>query len=99
MKTAIRTKWKGTVIILVVLSSLAFIGTSAGNQDPSEPQMKDDKDKVVYVCSCLKTKSCSCVTEAKMEGPCACGTAGGPPMKAVTRNSAWAKANRDALAK
>jgi len=39
------------------------------------------------------------MTEAKMEGPCACGTKGGPPLKAVPSDSAWAKANRDALAK
>lgn len=57
------------------------------------------KGKVVYVCACLKTKSCSCMSMAKTEGPCACGTEGGPPMKAVPANSAWAKANREALAK
>jgi hypothetical protein len=34
-----------------------------------------------------------------MEGPCACGTEGGPPLKAVPSDSAWAKENRDALAK
>jgi hypothetical protein len=39
------------------------------------------------------------MTEAKMEGPCACGTQGGPPMKAVPPDSDWAKDNRDALAK
>lgn len=96
-----RTKLKKATVILALLFSLGLIGTSAGTQDPSmhEQQMKDDKDTVVYVCSCLKTKSCSCMTEAKTKGPCACGTAGGPPMKAVGRNSAWAKANREALAK
>jgi hypothetical protein len=54
---------------------------------------------VVYVCACLQTQSCSCMTEAKMEGPCACGTQGGPPMKAVAPDRNWAKQNRDALAK
>jgi len=39
------------------------------------------------------------MTEAKMEGPCACGTEGGPPMKAVSPDSDWAKQNRDELAK
>jgi len=39
------------------------------------------------------------MTEAKMEGPCACGTQGGPPLKAVASDSDWAKANREALAK
>lgn len=61
-------------------------------------QAKADKD-VVYVCACLGTKSCSCMTEAKTGGPCACGTQGGPPLKAVPHDSAWAQENRDALAK
>jgi hypothetical protein len=43
------------------------------------PDIPKDESKVVYVCACLKTKSCPCMTEAKMEGPCACGTHGGPP--------------------
>jgi hypothetical protein len=59
----------------------------------------ETKSNVVYVCACLKTKSCSCMTETKMEGPCACGTEGGPPLKAVPKDSAWAKENREALAK
>jgi hypothetical protein len=55
--------------------------------------------KVVYVCACLGDKSCSCMTEAKMEGPCACGAQGGPPLKPVAADSDWAKENRDALAR
>jgi len=47
----------------------------------------------------MNNKSCSCMSEAKMEGPCACGTQGGPPMKAVASDSDWAKENREALAK
>jgi hypothetical protein len=65
---------------------------------PGGKKPKEDKD-VVYVCACLNTKSCSCMTEAKAEGPCACGTQGGPPLKAVPHDSDWAKENRDALAK
>jgi hypothetical protein len=38
------------------------------------------------------------MTEAKTKGPCACGTAGGPPMKPVPPDSDWAKENREALA-
>jgi hypothetical protein len=64
----------------------------AANQEPT-------KAGVVYVCACLKNKSCFCMTEAKMEGPCACGTQGGPPLKAVASDSDWAKTNREALAK
>jgi hypothetical protein len=66
--------------------------SDAANQEPT-------KAGVVYVCACLKNKSCFCMTEAKMEGPCACGTQGGPPLKAVASDSDWAKTNREALAK
>jgi hypothetical protein len=34
-----------------------------------------------------------------MQGPCACGTEGNPPLKAVPADSDWAKQNRDELAK
>ena len=82
--------------VSLLLLLLAFL--------PADVSGKSDKaekagQKVVYVCACLKNKSCSCMTEAKMQGPCACGTEGGPPMKAVPPDSDWAKENRDALAK
>jgi hypothetical protein len=84
---------------LALLSVAALtIEASAVTQDSSTNQQQIT-DNLVYAGSCLKTKSCPCMTEAKTEGPCACGTKGGPPMKAVPRNSAWAKANREALAK
>lgn len=83
-----RMRFTGVVFSLMLLVSLSSSGAA-----------KDKKDKkVVYVCACLQTKSCACMTEAKMEGPCACGTQGGPPMKAVPPDSDWAKENRDALA-
>jgi hypothetical protein len=79
---------------------LVFIPASGSQEQPqNSPAQKQDKSKVVYVCACLKTKSCSCMTEAKTAGPCSCGTEGGPPMKAVPKDSAWAKENREALAK
>jgi hypothetical protein len=83
-----------TAALFVSLLLLACIPSPGDSQN--QPQAKSD---VVYVCACLKTKSCSCMTEAKTEGPCACGTQGGPPLKAVPRDSAWAKENRDSLAK
>jgi hypothetical protein len=83
-----RVRSTGTVLSLFLLASLSASGGSAKNNS-----------KVVYVCACLKTKSCFCMTEAKMEGPCACGTEGGPPMKPVPPDSDWAKENRAALAK
>ena len=94
MSNTMKAKVKGTIAVLALLPLLAVleIGVAAKNQPDKE------KGKMVYVCACLKDKSCSCMTEAKTEGPCSCGTAGGPPMKAVPQNSAWAKANRDALA-
>jgi hypothetical protein len=90
--------------ILLVFSALIPLGGGSQNppQDSSAADAKSQpqsKKSVVYVCACLKTKSCFCMTEAKMEGPCACGTQGGPPMKTVPANSDWAKQNRDALAK
>jgi hypothetical protein len=89
-----RNKTTITAALFVSLLLLACIPLPGGSQN--QPQ---GKNSVVYVCACLKTKSCACMTEAKTEGPCACGTQGGPPLKAVPRDSAWAKENRDALAK
>jgi hypothetical protein len=81
---------------LALLGSIAFMPTDATSASKRD---KNQAKKVVYVCACLNDRSCSCMTEAKMEGPCACGTQGGPPMKAVAPDSDWAKDNRDALAK
>ena len=81
---------------------LAFLPASSGQENQgqgSDAQTQKGNKKVVYVCACLKDKSCSCMTEAKMQGPCACGTEGGPPMKAVPKDSDWAKDNRNALEK
>jgi hypothetical protein len=80
-----------------VLSLLAFL-PALGFQPDNPPVHKEKKAKMVYVCACLNTKSCPCMTEAKSAGPCACGTEGSPPMKAVPADSDWAKENRDALA-
>lgn len=88
------------VSLLGLLFSLALICLTDGSRSlAAEDSQMQTKDKVVYVCACLKTKSCFCMTEAKMQGPCACGTQGGPPMKAVASDSDWAKQNREALAK
>ena len=86
---------------LCALVLLAFLPASSGQENQgqssdTQAQAKSNK-KVVYVCACLKDRSCSCMTEAKMQGPCACGTEGGPPMKAVPKDSDWAKENRKAL--
>lgn len=87
----IRSKLPAMMLATCLLVLIPSTGPAA--------RLKDNKsDKAVYVCACLKDKSCSCMTEAKTQGPCACGTDGGPPMKAVPKDSAWAKENRDALA-
>ena len=82
------------VSIISSLLLLALVASPGGAK-----KQKQTKGKVVYVCACLQTKSCACMTEAKTEGPCSCGTEGGPPMKPVPPDSDWAKQNRDALAK
>lgn len=97
MEKLLRGKTKRVAALFVLLLSVGLIETSSGTEQSSTAQAQAQSE-VVYVCACLKTKSCSCVTEAKTEGPCSCGTEGGPPMKAVPKNSAWAKANRKALA-
>jgi hypothetical protein len=91
-----RTRFTGAILSLVLL---AFLSSSAIPPARGSKKQAKAKEKVVYVCACLGTQSCSCMTEAKTEGPCACGTQGGPPMKAVAPDSNWAKENRDALAK
>jgi hypothetical protein len=94
-----QTSLHAPVFALLLFSALIPLSGGSRNQASDDMHQPPIKDKVVYVCACLKTKSCFCMTEAKMEGPCACGTQGGPPMKAVPANSDWAKQNRDALAK
>ncbi len=86
-------------LLLVFIPSTSGLWGQPGNPPASDKHGKAKNAKVVYVCACLQDRSCSCMTEAKMEGPCACGTQGGPPMKAVAPDSNWAKENRDALAK
>jgi hypothetical protein len=97
MKKFENAKWKLAAAMLALLLLAVVTVTSRIRSQPAHKAK--DKGKVVYVCACLKTKSCSCMTEAKMEGPCACGTEGGPPLKAVPSDSDWAKQNRDELAK
>lgn len=86
-------------VTLCAFVLLAFLPAN-GRQEQSSPSNAGDQakgKKMVYVCACLKNKSCACMTEAKSPGPCACGTEGGPPLKAVPKDSDWAKGNRKAL--
>jgi hypothetical protein len=98
-----RKRTRASLSILALLSVLAMIPivdkSQGQNSEPATKAQSTKSGEVVYVCACLKTKSCSCMTEAKTEGPCSCGTGGGPPMKAVPKDGAWAKENREALAK
>ena len=88
------------VATLCAFVLLAFLPAN-GRQDKTQPGAQDQAKgkKMVYVCACLKNKSCACMTEAMTPGPCACGTEGGPPLKAVPKDSDWAKENRKELSK
>jgi hypothetical protein len=96
MRTKSKFAMKLGIAALALISTFALAQTSAVKAQPAAKAKT--KVDIVFVCACLKTESCPCMTEAKMEGPCACGTEGGPPLRAVPRDSNWAKANRDALA-
>lgn len=63
--------------------------TSAGTAQAKTSKAAKD----VYVCDCQGTSSCPCMAMANKEGKCPCGK----EMKAVPRNSAWAKHNRREL--
>ena len=93
--------YRATLTCLSLLLLLfAYSPADAGSAEKHGKAEKDHSSKsIVYVCACMNNKSCSCMSEAKMEGPCACGTQGGPPMKAVASDSGWAKENREALAR
>ena len=93
---AYRTLFSFTLLLPLVP---AYVPAGVAFSGKHEKTIKEHPaKKVVYVCACLGDKSCSCMTEAKTEGPCACGTQGGPPLKPVAANSDWAKENREALA-
>lgn len=94
MKKTIKTAVVSAIATFVLLS-LTLVPASGRTHKQASQRKKD----VVYVCACMGNRSCPCMSEAKTEGPCACGTQGGPPMKKVHADSAWAKQNRDALAK
>jgi hypothetical protein len=89
----------GLATAILAACLLALIPAQGGTLSGASKKEKKKKTKLVYVCACLRTMSCSCMTEAKTEGPCSCGTRGGPPMVAVPADSSWAKHNRDELAK
>src|SRR5579862_8334421 len=67
-----KSKMRITIAMLALAFSLALIPASGGsrNQPQDSPRdqpanKKEIKGKMVYVCACLETKSCSCMTEAK----------------------------------
>ena len=92
-----RTVFAGASLLLLLA---AYVPAGVGISGKREKLEKDHPvKKTVYVCACMGNRSCSCMTEANMEGPCACGTHGGPPLKPVAADSDWAKENREALAK
>jgi hypothetical protein len=94
-----RSARRAAALAFLLFSFLCFSSYGGPRTASSNDKHKQDKKDSVYVCACLKTKSCSCMTMAKTGGVCACGPNGGPPLKAVPTDSDWAKENRDALAK
>ena len=92
-----RHRTRFTFFSLLLALSLVALIPLWGRANAHAPD-KNKKSNLVYVCACLKNKSCYCMTEAKTEGPCSCGTQGGPPLKPVPYDSDWAKENREALA-
>jgi hypothetical protein len=78
MKSANAAKGKLACVLGLVFFAM-LIPASGGTQNEKQAAVSSPAQtsgKVVYVCACLKNRSCSCMTEAKMEGPCACGTEG-----------------------
>jgi hypothetical protein len=56
--------------ISLLLMSFAYLPAEAGSPGKRNKSEKDHPSKsIVYVCACLNNKSCSCMTEAKMQGP------------------------------
>jgi hypothetical protein len=59
-----------SLFLSVLLSSSGSSANPALHQSAVDSQIQSQiKGRVVYVRACLKTKLCSCMTEAKMEGP------------------------------
>ncbi len=74
--------------VVALAMCLAFAPIVSGR--PARPQTKSTD---VYVCACMKTSSCPCKSMSNKAGKCPCGD----EMKAVSRDSEWAKTNRKAL--
>jgi hypothetical protein len=73
----------------VLAVCLAFAPLASSKSAQSEAKSKD-----VYVCACMKTSSCPCKAMSNKAGKCPCGN---DEMKAVARDSQWAKDNRKGL--
>lgn len=93
-----KAKRSRTAAVGAVFAALCLLGLIPTGLAARHSKEQHKQGSTVYVCACLRNRSCSCMTEAKTEGPCSCGSSGGPPMKAVPSDSAWAKTNRAALA-
>jgi hypothetical protein len=77
---------------LLVAGALMFVSVGVGA--PQAAKTAEKEGSSVYVCACMKTKSCPCAAMANKAGKCPCGD----DMKAVERNSKWAATNRKELA-
>jgi len=84
-----KTGWVcGTIVCALLVLGLGLVRLGSARQASSAAE------KTVYVCACMGTKSCPCMAMSNKEGKCPCGS---DTMKAVDRDSDWAKANRKAL--
>jgi hypothetical protein len=88
MRPAARFTKHAILFGAVLALCLAFAPLASSRSAQSEAKSKD-----VYVCACMKTSSCPCKAMANKEGKCPCGD----DMKAVARDSQWAKDNRKGL--
>jgi hypothetical protein len=87
-----KVRLTGRTVLLGMAIALCLGLAEIGTARPAA-QTKTSKSKDVYVCACAKTKSCPCMGMSNKEGKCTCGD----EMKAVPRDSAWAKHNQREL--
>jgi hypothetical protein len=87
-----KVRLTGKMVMLGMAAALCLGLVQIGAARPAQSEMaKTSKD--VYVCACMKDKSCLCMGMSNKAGKCTCGD----EMKAVPRDSAWAKHNRKEL--
>ena len=90
MLSRVRLAGKAALLGMGIALCLGLVQISSAR--PAKSEMAS-KGKDVYVCACMKDKSCPCMGMSNKEGKCVCGK----EMKAVPRDGEWAKHNRKEL--